>query len=127
MTQFTDVRAAVFAIDGFEQAELTEPIKALRKAGVQVDVISVKPGKIQGFKHHDKTIQIDVDRTLDQVASENYEVLVLPGGALNADAARMQPKVQEFVRHFDNSGKPMAVICHARGCSYLQVSLRAEP
>ncbi len=40
-------------------------------------------------------------------------VLLLPGGALNADKMRMQPKVQEFVRAFDQSRRPMAVICHA--------------
>src|SRR5262249_14735507 len=39
--------------------------------------------------------------------------LLLPGGALNADALRVLPEVQEFVRHFDEDRKPMAIICHA--------------
>jgi protease I len=113
MAQFSNIRAAVFATDGFEESELTEPVKALRDAGVQVDIISNKPGKIQAFRRHDKSIQVNVDRTLDQADPEDYGVLMLPGGALNADTARINPQVQKFVRSFDQAGKPMAVICHA--------------
>jgi protease I len=113
MAQLSNIRAAVFATDGFEESELTEPVRALREAGVQVDIVSNKVGTIQAFKHHDKSIQVKVDRTLDQAAPEDYQALLLPGGALNADAARIEPQVQEFVRSFDQARKPMAVICHA--------------
>lgn len=113
MAQLNTIRAAVFATDGFEESELTEPVKALREAGATVDVVSLKPGKIQAFKHHDKSIQVDVDRSLDQADPAEYQALVLPGGALNTDATRIEPKVQEFVRAFQQEGKPMAVICHA--------------
>lgn len=113
MAKFSNIRAAVFAVDGFEESELTEPVKALRNAGVRVDIISFKTGKIQGFKHHDKSNKVSVDVALDKANPEDYQVLVLPGGALNADAARIDNRVQEFVRSFDKAGKPMAVICHA--------------
>lgn len=113
MAQLNNFRAAVIAIDGVEESELTEPVKALRNAGVQADILSLKPGKIQAFRHHNKSIKIDVDRTLDQADPEEYQALVLPGGALNADAARIEPRIQEFVRSFEQAGKPMAVICHA--------------
>jgi len=107
------VRAAVFAMDGFEERELTEPVKALRNAGAQVDIISLKLGKIQAFNHFDKTIQIDVNRVLSEVDPNEFDLLVLPGGALNADTSRIIPEVQTFVRAFHEASKPMAVICHA--------------
>lgn len=113
MVNFSNMRAAVFATDGFEESELTEPVKALREAGIQVDIVSSKSGKIQAFRHHDKSIQVNVDRTLDQADPEDYDMLMLPGGALNADAARIDPRVRKFVSSFDQAGKPMAVICHA--------------
>lgn len=113
MAQLSNIRAAVFATDGFEESELSEPVEALRNAGVQVDIVSNKPGKIQAFKHHDKSIQVNVDRTLEQANPEDYDALMLPGGVLNADTARIDPKVQKFVRSFDQARKPMAVICHA--------------
>ncbi len=113
MAQAAELRVAVIATDGFEEAELTEPVKALRDAGAKVDIIAPHSGSIQAFKHHDKSITVPVDRTLDSVNPEEYLAVVLPGGALNADEMRLNPKMQEFVRAMDKAGKPMAVICHA--------------
>lgn len=113
MPELTNLRVAVIATDGFEEQELTEPVKALKNAGARVEVLSLKPGQIQAFRHHDKSIMVPVDRTLDEAGSDQYDALLLPGGALNADMLRMQPKVQSFIRSMESAGKPMAVICHA--------------
>ena len=113
MADLNNLRVAVLATDGFEESELTEPVKALRDAGAQVDIISPHGGEIQGYKHHDKSIKVRVDRTLDEARPDDYDALQLPGGALNADQARMEPKVQAFIQAIDRAGKPMAVICHA--------------
>jgi len=113
MKQLENLRVAVFATDGFEEAELTGPVKALKEAGAKVDVISPKPGRIQAFQHHDKSIQVNVDRTLDEASPEEYDALMLPGGALNADTLRAEPKVLEFIRRIDGAKKPIAAICHA--------------
>lgn len=104
---------AVIATDGFEESELTEPVKALREAGATVDIISQEREPIQGFKHHDKSQKVDVDATLDDVTAEQYDALLLPGGALNADALRTNAKAQQFVREIDREQKPIAAICHA--------------
>ncbi len=107
------LRVAALVTDGFEESELTQPVDALQKAGAHAEVISPKPGTVQAFRHHDKGKTIPVDRPLCDVRPDDYDALLLPGGALNADALRMLPEVQEFVRHFQQAGKPMAVICHA--------------
>src|SRR5579864_295773 len=101
MTQLNDLRVAVLATDGFEESELTEPVKALREAGARPEVISLKPGQIQAFKHHDKSIKVHVDRTLDDFSADQYDAVLLPGGALNADTLRVEPKVQGFLRQVD--------------------------
>jgi protease I len=113
MAQLSNTRVAVIATDGFEEAELTEPVKALKEAGATVDVVSLKSGEIQAFKHHDKSITVPVDRTLQDVTADDYDALVLPGGALNADAIRVEPSLQSFLTNFSRAGKPMAAICHA--------------
>jgi protease I len=113
MAALQGVRVAVLATDGFEEAELTEPTKALGQAGAKVDIIAPHDGRIQAFKHHDKTITIPVDMTLDQADPAHYDALLLPGGALNADAMRMNQRAQQFIRAMTSVGKPMAVICHA--------------
>ena len=103
---------AVLATDGVEQVELIEPVKALKEAGAQVDVVSNKQGEIQGFRHHDKADKIPVDKPLEQASADSYDALVLPGGVINPDALRLVPKAIDFVRHFVEAKKPIAAICH---------------
>src|SRR5438309_12079899 len=99
MAKLTDFRVAVLATDGFEEPELTEPVKALREAGAVVTIVSPKPGEIQGVRHDiDKTIKVKVDRTLADVGPEEFDAVHLPGGTLNANAMRMLPEVQAFLR-----------------------------
>ena len=107
------MRVAMLVSDDFEQAEFTEPKKALEQAGAQVTVIAPKAGQITGMNHDVKADSFNVDMTLDQANSSDFDALMLPGGALNADALRMVPKAQQFVKDFDGNGKPIAFICHA--------------
>ena len=113
MADVKGLKVAVIATDGFEEQELTEPVKALRDAGAQVTILSDHQGEIQAFKHHDKSITVQADRQIDAVNPMDFDALLLPGGALNADTLRINPKVQAFIRAMDSEGKPMAVICHA--------------
>ncbi|MFL9938716.1 type 1 glutamine amidotransferase domain-containing protein [Paraburkholderia graminis] len=106
------LKIAVLAVDGFEQAELVEPKRALAEAGATVHVISQKPGKIQGFKHVDKGDTVDVDSTFDKATADDYDAVVLPGGVVNGDAIRLLPQAQAFVKAADSAKKPIAVLCH---------------
>jgi protease I len=103
---------AVLATDGVEQVELTEPVKALRDAGAEVEVVSDKTDNIQAFRHHDKGVTIPVDSSLDEADPKDFDGLVLPGGVINPDALRLMPKAVAFVRHFVEAEKPIAAICH---------------
>ncbi|WP_133663317.1 type 1 glutamine amidotransferase domain-containing protein [Paraburkholderia sp. BL10I2N1] len=105
-------KVAVLAVDGFEQAELVEPRRALTEAGATVHVISARAGKIQGFKHEDKGDTVDVDTTFDKATPRDYDAVVLPGGVVNSDAIRLLPHAQAFVKAADNAKKLIAVICH---------------
>jgi protease I len=111
--EMKNIKVAVLATDGFEEAELTEPVRALRDAGISTAIVSPHGGKIQGFKHHDKSATVAVDLTLEQAKPGSFDALLLPGGALNADALRAEPKVRELIREADAEGKPIAAICHA--------------
>lgn len=106
-------RVAILATDGFEESELSEPLRALREAGAEAWIVSLKADPIQAFRHHDKTKKYDVDLILGEVKTEDFDALMLPGGALNADALRAEKSVQKFVRGFRLQSKPIAAICHA--------------
>lgn len=105
-------KVAILAVDGFEEAELIEPARALKQAGAKVEVISQKRGEIQGFKHVDKGSKVKVDRTFSDVSADDYDAVVLPGGVVNGDAIRVIPEAQEFVRAANDAHKTIAVICH---------------
>jgi protease I len=55
---------------------------------------------------------VEVDQPLDEANPDDYDALVLPGGVMNPDALRMQPKAVAFVKAFFDTGKPVAAICH---------------
>ena len=106
------LRVAILVTDDFEQAELAEPKKALEQAGATTKIIAPKAGQVQGMNHDVKADTFPVDMTLDQANPGDFDAVLLPGGAVNADALRMEPKAQDFVRQIESSKKPIAVICH---------------
>jgi protease I len=106
-------KVAILATDGFEQAELLKPLDVLRAEGAHVVVVSPKAGDIQGFDHLKADQKVHVDIRLDDANPEDYDAILLPGGANNPDQLRAKPEVQKFVRAFADAGKPMAAICHA--------------
>jgi protease I len=106
------VRVAVLLTDGVEEPEFIKPKEALEKAGAEVTVISPEGGEIQAFQHHDKSKKYKTDKKLDEARPDDFDALLLPGGALNADALRVEPKAQEFAQAIEKAGKPIAVICH---------------
>ena len=105
-------RVAILATDGFEQAELTEPRKALDNAGAKTVVIAPKPGSIRGWRFKEWGDEVTVDLMLDKAKPEEFDALVLPGGVINPDRLRMEPKAVAFVKSFFESDKPVAAICH---------------
>ena len=112
-TNLNGLRVAILASDDFEQAELVEPKKALEQAGAKTSIISPTSGQITGMNHDEKADKFNVDMTLDAANPSDFDAVLLPGGALNADFMRMNPKAQSFVTAIDTSNKPIAVICHA--------------
>jgi protease I len=114
MSKLIEFRVAVLATNGFEESELKEPVKALKEAGAQVAVLSLKPGLIQAVRNDlDKTVKVKVDRTIRDVSVEEFDAVHLPGGTVNADSLRMVTEVQAFLRAMQEAGKPITAICHA--------------
>ncbi len=110
--QLDGMAVAVLATDGVEQVELTEPVKVLKAAGAKVTVVGLAPGHIQGMNHDDKGDSLPVDAALANVRAKHFAALLLPGGVANPDKLRVDKGAVAFVRHFVDSGKPIAAICH---------------
>jgi protease I len=111
-TKLMNRRVAILAADGFEQAELEEPMRALKKEGADVCIVSPKDGKIQGMQHLEKGEKFDVDVPLSLAHASDFDALVLPGGLANPDTLRSTREAVAFVKQFADAGKPIASICH---------------
>lgn len=105
-------RVAILATDGFEQSELVEPKQALVDAGATVQIISLKNGEIRGWKENDWGDSFAVDCEIYGANPADYDALLLPGGVMNPDKLRGAPEAVAFAKHFLESGKPVAAICH---------------
>lgn len=114
MADLSHARVLILATDGFEDSELFEPRQALLDAGVKVTLASIKTDPIQGVKGDtDPTRTITPDLTLDQVDTEDYDALLLPGGVGNPDKMRMEDRAVSIVGEFMDDDKIVAAICHA--------------
>jgi protease I len=115
MADLSGKKVAILVDNYFEEAEFTGPKEALEKAGAQVEVIAAEPenGEVQALNHVDKSNKYKIDKTLDEANIDDYDALVLPGGAINADQLRMQGKAREWAKRVTEQQKPLAVICHA--------------
>ncbi|RZM32538.1 MAG: type 1 glutamine amidotransferase [Sphingomonas sp.] len=113
MADLSQARVLMLATDGFENDELFKPRQALIDAGATVTLASIKIDAIQGEKGGEKGDTITPDIVLEDVDTDDYDALVLPGGVANPDTMRMQERAIEIISEFMEDEKIVAAICHA--------------
>jgi protease I len=112
MENIKGMRVAILIDDGFEQIEMVEPRKALDQAGAKTSIVSPRSGHVRAWNFTDWSDSFRVDVALDRARPQDFDALLLPGGVMNPDNLRMQPKAVAFAKAFFDAGKPVAVICH---------------
>src|SRR5437762_3526401 len=105
-------KIAILVAEGFEQVELTEPQEALEDAGAETQIVSPVEKKVRGWEETDWGSKFKVDVQLEEANPDEYDALLLPGGVMNPDKLRLQPKAIQFIRAFFDAGKPVGAICH---------------
>ena len=113
MADLASKKVAVLTTNGVEEAEIKEPVRALREAGATVRVFSIDGGSVQTMKHDEKSDTLQSDGRISDANPDDFDAVLLPGGAMNADKLRMDEDARKFVRRFDSQRKPIAAICHA--------------
>lgn len=113
MTDLQGKRVAILVDDYFEESEFTGPIRDLKRAGATVEVIAPAAGEIHAMNHAELGEIFRADKAIDDVRIDEYDALVLPGGAINSDNLRMNQKARIWIKKFMDLGKPVAAICHA--------------
>jgi protease I len=111
--QLSGKKVAILATNGFEQSELEIPRDRLKAAGATVHIVSPKAGEIKGWDKKDWGRPVKVDKTLDDVSSSDYDAIVLPGGQINPDLLRVEPKALALIKEIFDQKKVVAAVCHA--------------
>jgi deglycase len=104
--------AFLVANEGVEQVELTEPWRAMERAGGNPKLVAPRAGVVQAFFGLDRADTFRIDAVLGEIGPADFDGLVLPGGVANPDQLRILPDAVRFVREFVESGKPVGVISH---------------
>jgi protease I len=112
-TELTGKTIAFLAADGVEEIEYVRPKQAVEDAGARTELVSLGDGEIQAMKSDIvPTRKLAVDKRVADVSADDYDALVLPGGAVNPDNLRQDEDAIRFVQAFFAAGKPVGVICH---------------
>jgi len=107
-------RIAALIGDGFEEADLMEPRKALEDAGAIVTIVGVDERsrqKIQGKRGLENGQSTRAEELVADVTAEDFDAVLIPGGT-SPDRLRTEKEVPRFVREFDAAKKPMFSIGH---------------
>jgi protease I len=106
------LRVAVLVANGFEQVEMTAPRTALDDAGAHTSLVSPEQQRVRGWNHMEWGDEFAVDVPLDAARPDQFDALLLPGGVMNPDTLRMNPRAVALVKSFFYYQNPGAVISH---------------
>jgi protease I len=109
--------------DFVEDYEAMVPYQMLLMVGHVVETVC--PGKKAGETVKTAIHDFEGDQTytekpghnfmitadFDTITADNFDALVIPGGRA-PEYLRLDQRVLELVRSFDNDGKPIAAVCH---------------
>jgi len=103
-------KIAVHLADGFEEIEAVSIIDVLRRAGLEVVVVSVT-GKPEVSGAHQ--LKIVADTLFERVNYDEIYMIVLPGGMPGAANLDAHAGLKAQIRHFNKENKQLAAICAA--------------
>lgn len=101
------MKVLIISADNFEDTELLVPYYRMLEEGHDVDIASMTKGTLRGKKGY----EVEANRAISEVNSEDYGLLILPGGKAPGEV-RKEQRALEIARDFFGRNKPVAAICH---------------
>src|SRR3989338_4963495 len=94
---------------GFEEIEALAVVDILRRAGAEVLLAGTVDGPIEGRNK----IKILADTSLDSLKDHDFDMIVLPGGAVGTENLKKDVRVKEIVERLYKKGRFVTAICEA--------------
>lgn len=99
----------VILADGFEEIEAITILDVLRRAKISTTAAGLSSLSVTGA--HGITVQADA--LLDEINSDDYEMIVLPGGQPGTRHLGQSRQVVTLLHEFASTGRHVAAICAA--------------
>jgi len=103
-------KVLVLLAQGCEEIEAVTPIDLLNRANFEVITASLDEEKVIHASHG---ALLMAQKTLDEVLSEDFDMVVLPGGLPGADNLANDARVVQLVKNMAQKGKYVSTICAA--------------
>ena len=95
--------------NGFEEIEAISIIDVCRRANIEVTIAAVEDLTTIGAHN----IKIQADCKIEDISSDDFDMIVLPGGLPNAFTLADNEKVQSLLKEFKLKNKKIGAICAA--------------
>lgn len=107
----SDVKAAIFLATGYEMGEAIITIDILRRAKINIDVVSVTEDLLVRSSHN---VEIKCEKKISEVNFSDYKILILPGGSVGVDNLnQVQLLKDQLIKFAHDENKLVAAICAA--------------
>lgn len=102
-------RVVILLADGFEEVEAVAIVDVLRRAEIEVAIAGLHEGPVMSARN----IKILPDTSIDTIRSDEFDMVVLPGGQPGSDNLNSDPRVRALINDFHVKGKLTGAICAA--------------
>ncbi len=103
-------RVLVLVADGSEEMEVVIFVDLLRRAGIDVDIVSVKAN--DNVISCSRNVKLIADKNINELTDYNYyDLLYIPGGSLGVENLKNNSKVKEIINYFYSLNKYVSAIC----------------
>ncbi len=101
-------KTAIFLADGYEEIEALAVVDVCRRAGIDIDMVSISDELLTNGSHGIRTM---ADKLLKQINFEEYDMLILPGGLRGMQNLEACSELMEQIDNFYENNKFVAAIC----------------
>jgi 4-methyl-5(b-hydroxyethyl)-thiazole monophosphate biosynthesis len=102
-------KVVIILADGFEELEAVAVIDVLRRAGIEVVSAGLHDGPVSSVRQ----IKVIPDTIIDAISSDDFDMLVLPGGMPGSANLNADSRVRDLIKDFNSKGKMTGAICAA--------------
>ncbi|MCI9064721.1 MAG: DJ-1/PfpI family protein [Lachnospiraceae bacterium] len=103
-------KAAIFFATGYEEIEALTVVDILRRAGEEIEMVSVTEERTVTSSHG---VTVTMDKVLSEVNFDETDVIVLPGGMPGTSNLEACSALMEQVDAFVKADKLVAAVCAA--------------